>query len=218
MVGEDGRLYLPEAFLGAARRAGLAHEIDRWVVRQAIGLIHANEQAERDVRVEVNLSPEAIDDRDLIPLIEEEIAATGIDPANLILEVTGAAAISDLEGAKKLAKSLRALGCRFALDDFQSTFGSFRYLKELPIDYLKLDGELITSLAESKTSELIIKALVDVARGTATKTVAVFVSDDETLELLRALGVDFAQGYAVGRPRPAADVWPSGPAELPAGD
>jgi EAL domain-containing protein (putative c-di-GMP-specific phosphodiesterase class I) len=166
----------------------------------------------------VNLSPEALDDMELPALVEEEIAATGIDPASLILEVTGATAIADLEGAKRLAKTLRALGCRFALDDFQSTFGSFRYLKELPIDYLKLDGELIGSLAESKTSELIIKALVDVAHGTATKTVAVFVSDDQTLEMLRELGVDFAQGYTVGRPRPVSDVWPSGPAELNAGD
>jgi EAL domain-containing protein (putative c-di-GMP-specific phosphodiesterase class I) len=216
MVGEDGRLVMPQAFLATARRAGLAHAIDRWVVREAIRLLA---RAPDDVSLEVNLSPEAVHDAGLPALIDEELALNPVDPARLILEVTGTTAADNLEETKALAKRVRGLGCRFALDDFRSTFGSFRLLKDLPLDYLKLDGELVGSLAESRTSQLIVKALVEVAVGTATKTVAVFVSDDDTLGLLRQQGVDYAQGYKVGRPRPLAEIWPGeGQAALPAGD
>jgi EAL domain-containing protein (putative c-di-GMP-specific phosphodiesterase class I) len=209
MVGEDGRRILPEAFLEPARRAGLANAIDRWVVRQAIRLLAEAADAGQEVTLEVNLSPDAVHDPDLPALIDEQLGATPIDPARLVLEVTGATAVDHLDETRTMARRLRGLGCRFALDDFRSTFGSFRLLKDLPLDYLKLDGELVGSLSESRTSQLIVKALVDVAAGTGTKTVAVFVSDDETLALLRQQGVDFAQGYKVGRPRPVAELWPA---------
>jgi EAL domain-containing protein (putative c-di-GMP-specific phosphodiesterase class I) len=215
MVGEDGRLVLPQAFLEPARRAGLTHSIDRWVVRQAIALLG---RVPDDVALEVNLSPEAIHDSDLPVLLDEELATTHIDPARLVLEVTGQTAADDIEATKTLAKRIRALGCRFALDDFRSTFGAFRLLKDLPLDYLKLDGELVGSLTESRTSQLIVKALVEVAAGTGAKTVAVFVSDDATLQMLREQGVDYAQGYKVGRPRPVAEIWPGEHRQLPAGD
>jgi EAL domain-containing protein (putative c-di-GMP-specific phosphodiesterase class I) len=215
MRGEDGRLVLPEAFLGPARRAGLAHAIDRWVVRQAMRLLG---QLDPGMSLEVNLSPEAVHDPELATMVEEELTASGIDPARLVLEVAGNTAVDSLEETRVLAKRLRALGCKFALDDFRSNFGSFRLVRELPLDYLKLDGELVGALAESRTSQLIVKALVDVAAGTGMSTVAVFVSDEETVRLLRQLGVDFAQGYTVGRPRPVADVLRSDdPRQLPRG-
>src|SRR3954452_13470092 len=214
MRAEDGRLFLPEVFLGPARRAGLAHAIDRWVVRKAVRLLVANEH----VSLEVNLSPEAVHDPELATMVEEELTATAVDPARLVLEVAGNTAVDSLEETRVLAKRLRALGCKFALDDFRSNFGSFRLVRELPLDYLKLDGELVGALAESRTSQLIVKALVDVAAGTGMSTVAVFVSDDETVRLLRQLGVDFAQGYTVGRPRPVAEVLRSDdPRQLPRG-
>jgi EAL domain-containing protein (putative c-di-GMP-specific phosphodiesterase class I) len=214
MRGEDGRLVLPEAFLGPARRAGLAHAIDRWVVRKAIRLLVANEH----VSLEVNLSPEAVHDIELPAMIEEELTGASIDPARLVLEVAGGTAIDSLEETRALAKRVRALGCKFALDDFRSNFGSFRLVRELPLDYLKLDGELVGSLAESRTSQLIVKALVDVAAGTGMNTVAVFVSDEETVRMLRQLSVDYAQGYTVGRPRPVGDVLRTDdPRQLPSG-
>lgn len=213
MRADDGRLVLPQAFLGPARRAGLAHSIDRWVVRHAIRLL-----AETDgVSLEINLSPEAVHDEELPEVVEEELAGTGVDPGRLVLEVTGATANDHLEETRVLAKRLRAIGCRFALDDFRSNFGSFRLLRELPLDYLKLDGELIESLAESRTSQLIVKALVDVAAGAGMKTIAVFVSDDETVQLLRQLGVGYAQGYAVGRPRPVDEAFERRSPQLPPG-
>jgi EAL domain-containing protein (putative c-di-GMP-specific phosphodiesterase class I) len=177
-------------------------------VRQAIALLARVPEA---VSLEVNLSPEAVHDSELPILLDEELACTTLDPGRLVLEVTGQTAADDIEATSVLAKRVRALGCRFALDDFRSTFGSFRLLKDLPLDYLKLDGELVGSLTESRTSQLIVKALVEVAEGTGAKTVAVFVSDDATLELLRQQGVDYAQGYKVGRPRPIAEIWPEDP-------
>lgn len=216
MRAEDGRLVLPNAFLEAARRAGLAPLIDQWVVTHAIALLAARQTD--NLTLEVNLSPEAIYDPDLPTLIDEQLASTAIDPARLVLEVTGATAVSDLERTRVLAKRVRALGCRFALDDFRSTFGSFRLLKELPLDYLKLDGELVSSVAESRSSQLIVKALVDVGRALDMRTVAVFVSDEELLRALRLQGVDCAQGYAVGRPLPAQELWPDDRAALPPGD
>ena len=206
MVGREGDLVLPQAFLGTARRAGLITAIDQWVVRHAIRTIGEQAQVGRDVCLEVNLSSEALHDVSLLPTIERELAATGIDPRRLVLEVTEQIAIADPEGARSLAKNLRAVGCGFALDDFGTSFGSFRFLKDMPVDYLKIDGDLIVSLSESRTAQLVVKALVDVARGTGADTIAVFTSDDATLQLLRELGVGYAQGHRVGRPRPIAEA------------
>ena len=206
MIGSDGELVLPQAFFGTARRAGLTTAIDQWVVRRAIRTIGEQAKVGRDVRFEVNLSSESLHDAGLMPTIERELATTCIDPAKLVLEVTEQIAIADPEGARSLAKHLRAVGCGFALDDFGTSFGSFRFLKDMPVDYLKIDGDLIVSLAESRTAQLVVKALVDVARGTGADTIAVFASDDRTLELLRELGVGYAQGHKVGRPRPIAEA------------
>jgi PAS domain S-box-containing protein len=206
MTGPDGGLVLPQAFFGTARRAGMTAAIDQWVVRRAIRTIAEQAQVGRDIRLEVNLSAESIDDPALLPTIESELASTGIDPARLILEVPERVAIEDAEGASRLAKRARAMGCSFALDDFGTSFGSFRFLKNLPVDFLKIDGDLIVTLSESRTAQLVVKALVDVAKGTGAETIAVFASDDEALRMLRELGVGYAQGHKVGRPRPIAEA------------
>jgi PAS domain S-box-containing protein len=215
MVDDEGRLILPQAFLKPAEQSGLIRSIDHWVVRRAIRLIAENRQAGRDVRIEVNVSPESLGDRDLLGVLDQELASTAIDPANLVVEVTESAAVANPEGTSALAKGVRGLGARFALDDFGSTFGSFRHLKDLPLDYLKIDGDLVGSLTESRTAQLVVKALVDVARGTGTETIAVFVSEEETLALLRQHGVGYAQGYVVGRPQPLSEVFADGRAALP---
>jgi PAS domain S-box-containing protein len=206
MLGSDGELIMPQAFFGTARRAGLLRGIDQWVVRRAIRTIGEQAQVGREVCLEVNLSAESLHDPALVPAIDRELATTGIEPGRLVLEIAEHVAIADQEGARMLAKHLRAIGCGFALDDFGTSFGSFRFLKDMPVDYLKLDGDLIVTLTESRTAQLVVKALVDVARGTGAETIAVFASDDETLGLLRELGVGFAQGHKVGRPRPIADA------------
>src|SRR2546423_3510425 len=206
MIGPDGQRLLPQSFLVTARRAGLLAAIDQWVVRRAIRTIGEQARVGRDVCLEMNLSAEGLHDASLLPAIEGELARTGIEPNRLVLEVPEQVAITDPNGARALAKQLRAIGCGFALDDFGSSFGSFRFLKDLPVDYLKLDGDLIVTLSESRTAQLVVKALVDVANGTGAETIAVFTSDDESPRLLRELGVGFAQGHKVGRPRPIGEA------------
>ncbi|HEX8649177.1 MAG TPA: EAL domain-containing protein [Thermoleophilaceae bacterium] len=206
MTAADGGLILPQAFFGVARRAGLTGAIDQWVVRRAVRTIAEQAQVGRDITLEVNLSAESLHDAALLPTIERELMSTGIDPARLVLEVPERVAIDDPDAASRVAKRLRAMGCSFALDDFGTSFGSFRFLKDLPVDYLKIDGDLIVTLTESRTAQLVVKALVDLAKGTGAQTIAVFASDDEALRMLKELGVGYAQGHKVGRPRPLADA------------
>jgi diguanylate cyclase (GGDEF)-like protein/PAS domain S-box-containing protein len=206
MVGKTGELIPPGTFLYVAERFDLIQEIDRWVVRNAIALLAEHQRAGRDVRFEVNLSAKSITDPALPAVIAEELERAGADPRRLIFEVTETAAIVNLDRAKQFARSLRKLGCGFALDDFGAGFASFYYLKHLTFDYLKIDGEFIEDLPKSKTNQLVVRAVVEIARGLGKKTIAEFVGDDKTVELLRHYGVDYAQGFHVGRPKPIAEL------------
>jgi diguanylate cyclase (GGDEF)-like protein/PAS domain S-box-containing protein len=202
----------PSAFLYAAERSGLIQAIDGWVVRKAIALIADHARAGRKLFLNVNLSGKSIGDRKLASLIEEALAETGIDPARLNFELTETAAIANVEEAKAFATRLRARGCQFSLDDFGAGFGSFSYLKSFPFDYLKIDGDFIRSLATSRVDQLVVEAIVNVARGMGKKTVAEFVADEESAGLLREIGVDCAQGYHIGMPRPVSEVLGAGAA------
>ncbi len=205
-LADGGEFVLPGLFLDTAERSGLIQDIDRWVVRQAIHLIAAHRSAGRELRLEVNLSGKAFADEELPRIIQRELAGTGIDPASLILEVTETAAIANIDQAQSFLRTLRGLGCGFALDDFGVGFSSFSHLKHLPVDYLKIDGSFIRDLPRSAVDQHLVQAMVAVARGLGKRTIAEFVGDDETLQLLRSYGVDFAQGYFVGRPAPLPDV------------
>ena len=196
----------PSAFLYGAERFGLIQAIDGWVVRRAIALIAEHARAGLELVLNVNLSGKSIGDRKLAALIEEALAESGIDPARLIFELTETAAIANVEDAKVFASRLRGKGCQFALDDFGAGFGSFYYLKTFPFDYLKIDGDFIRSLPTSPMDRLVVEAIVSIARGMGRKTVAEFVGDEETACLLRNIGVDYAQGYHIGKPRPVSDV------------
>ncbi len=210
--GDDGALIPPGAFLPSAERHDLVQAIDRWVVRAAIGLIDEHAQAGNALRLEVNLSGKSIGDHELTGLIERELARTQIDPTSLIFEVTETAAIANMDAARAFADTLTQLGCRFALDDFGTGFGSFYYLKHLPVSYLKIDGEFIEGLATSETDQLMVQAIVTIAQGLGKATIAEFVEDAQTQRLLQEYGVDFAQGYHVGRPVDVSELWLSVPA------
>jgi diguanylate cyclase (GGDEF)-like protein/PAS domain S-box-containing protein len=217
MQAEDGRLVPPGAFLATAERFGLIQQIDRWVVRQAVRLVAAHERAGRQLLIEVNLSGKSMNDRDLLPLIEEELSRTPIEPSSLIFEVTETAAVADIDQARRFAQSLTDLGCRFALDDFGAGFASFYYLKHLPIAYLKIDGDFIRDLPRTPIDQLVVKALVQISQGLGIKTIAEFVEDQETLAFLENYGVDYAQGYHIGRPTPIPEIEPMSLAQSRAG-
>jgi EAL domain-containing protein (putative c-di-GMP-specific phosphodiesterase class I) len=144
----------------------------------------------------------------MLEAVEQSIASTGINPRSLIFEVTETAAIVNIETARRFAERLGELGCAFALDDFGAGFGSFYYLKHLPFDYLKIDGDFIRNLPASKADQLTVKAIVQIAHGLGKRTVAEFVGDDATLRLLRRYGVDYAQGYFTGHPVSVHETWP----------
>ena len=203
---EGGELLTPSTFLYVAERFGLIQAIDGWVVGRAIELIAENERAGRPLVLHVNISGKSIGDPRVAALIESALTTAGIDPSRLVVELTETAAMANIEEAKAFAHRLRARGCRLALDDFGAGLGSFYYLKNLPFDYLKIDGDLIRGLAASRMDQLVVEAIVGIARGMGKKTVAEFVSDDETVRLLDKAGVDYAQGYHVGRPRPLRDL------------
>jgi diguanylate cyclase (GGDEF)-like protein/PAS domain S-box-containing protein len=209
MKGDRGRLIAPGAFLPAAERFGLIHAIDRWVVQQAIQLV--GESIGSVPRVGINLSGESIvGDPQLLSMIEQELERSTVDPARLIFEVTETAAIANMPEATEFARGLTSLGCSLALDDFGTGFGSFYYLKHLPVSYVKLDGEFIQNLPRSEVDEHMVKAIVGVSRALGIKTVAESVADEETIALLHKHHVDYAQGYYVGRPAPLSAVLSDG--------
>jgi diguanylate cyclase (GGDEF)-like protein/PAS domain S-box-containing protein len=196
----------PNAFLYAAERSGLIQAIDGWVLRRAVTLVAEHARAGRRLVLNVNLSANSIGDPKMAALAEQVITEAGIDPALLIFEITETTAIANVERAKVFADRLCALGCQFALDDFGAGFGSFYYIKTLPFDYLKIDGAFIRGLATSPMDQLIVQAIVSIAKGLRKKTVAEFVADAETVRLLRQIGVDCAQGHQIGRARPIAEL------------
>ena len=197
----DDELVAPGAFLGVAERLGLIHAIDRWVVDEALRLL-----AERpDLRLEVNLSALSLDDRQLLDVIRDGLVRGGVDAGQLIFEITETAAIGNTEVARRFAAALHELGCGFAIDDFGTGFGSFHYLKHLPAEYLKIDGDFVRH-PRSRTDELVIESIVRIAQGLEKQTIGEFVEDAETLDALRRVGVDFAQGFYVGRPRPVSEL------------
>jgi diguanylate cyclase (GGDEF)-like protein/PAS domain S-box-containing protein len=203
---DDGAPLLPSAFLYSAERSGLIQAIDGWVARRAIGLIAEQARAGRRLELSVNLSGKSITGSRLAALIEDALTESRIDPAQLVFELTETAALSNLEDTRDFVIRLHGRGCRFALDDFGAGLGSFHYLESLPFDHLKIDGDFIRGLAASPVNQLLVSAIVGVARGLGKRTVAEFVADEETLDLLRKLGVDLAQGYNVGMPRPVSEV------------
>ncbi len=202
MRGRDGELIPPGAFLPAAEKHGAIRDIDRWVIAQGADL------AARGIDVEVNISAASIGDPGLIADIERELERTGAEPSRLVFEITETALVERTEVAVLLAEHLRKLGCRFALDDFGSGYGGFHYLKHLTMDFLKIEREFIRDAATNDADQHVIHAIVGLARGFGLKTIAEGVEEQETLDLLRELGVDYAQGYLIGRPAPL-DLDPS---------
>jgi diguanylate cyclase (GGDEF)-like protein/PAS domain S-box-containing protein len=203
---ETGGLIAPNAFLYAAERFGLITSIDCWVISQAASLVAATERRGERVSLAVNLSGRSMVDPALSAHIDHELDASGIDPSSLTFEITETAAIGSFKAAQALSARLHQRGCRLALDDFGAGFASFYYLKNLPFDYIKIDGDFIRGLGNHPTDQLIVNAIVTIARGMGIKTIAEFVADQQTSDLLANAGVDYTQGYHIARPRPIEHV------------
>jgi diguanylate cyclase (GGDEF)-like protein/PAS domain S-box-containing protein len=200
MPDDQGELMPPGAFLYHAERFDLIQSIDYWVMSQAVQLLHKYHSQARDISLAINVSAKTLNEGAIAEHLAGLLDKWPIPEGRLVLEVTETVAISSINKARDLALQLRRLGCRLALDDFGAGFATFYYLKHLEFDIVKIDGEFIKRLPESSTDQLVVRAVVDIARGLGIETIAEFVQDDETLALLRELGVGSAQGYHTGRP------------------
>jgi len=200
----DGQLVLPAPFIAVAEKTGLIHDIDHTVLNMAIRELQYQAAHGREITMAVNLSAHAFSDPQLLPLLDRLLNQSDVNPSNIIFEITETAALSDLVGAANLIHKIHQLGCRFALDDFGVGFSSFYYLKELPVDFVKIDGSFIQDLPANRNDQILVKAMADIAREFGKKTIAEFVQDDETLRILKSYDIDFAQGFHVGHPMPLA--------------
>lgn len=206
LEGKDGEVILPGAFIPAAERYGLMSTIDQWVVRQAIETLQHVLDVDRKVRFNVNLSGQSLTDRAFQKTLLEILSRNRMPPKSLCFEITETAVISHLGQAKRFIGDLRDLGCCIALDDFGCGLSSFSYLKQFPVDYIKIDASFIQNVASDDTDRAIVQAINHVGHVHGIETVAEGVENPRLLQSLRDLHIDYAQGYVVGRPAPLFDV------------
>jgi diguanylate cyclase (GGDEF)-like protein len=200
MRDEGGELIAPGLFLPAAERFGLMQAIDRWVVGHAIHRLADDRSRGHTHRLAINLSARVFGDVEFLEFLRELLERSAIDPRQLIFEITETAAISHMASARELIEQLKLLNCEVALDDFGSGFSSYSYLKHLPVDYLKIDGSFIQHLSRESVDQAIVQSINQVAHALGRQTVAEYVEDAHTLDLLRRYGVDYVQGYHLGKP------------------
>jgi len=202
MVDRDGRVRMPGEFIGVAERSGLIRAIDNYVLRHAIREVKMFIEDGYKIDISLNLSAYAFDDREFFPnvkaLLNEHPGVAG----HLIFEITETVAVTDFATAHGAMEMMRELGCTFAIDDFGTGFSSLKYLKQLPVDYVKIDGVFIRDLVDKTDDQILVQAVIEVARVFGKKTVAEFVERQDVLMWLREHGADYAQGYHVGRPMP----------------
>jgi len=192
---ENDELIAPGAFLPAAERFGLIQAIDAWVVRQALAMA-------ADRRLEVNLSAVTLCDPDARREIVGMLAAEPVAAQNIVFEITETAALDHLDAAVSFAEDITLLGCGLALDDFGTGFGSFTYLRRLPLRYLKIDMTFVSELVGSVDDRRVVQSIIGIAEQFGLRTIAEGVEDQATLDLLREMRADYVQGYHIGRPAP----------------
>jgi diguanylate cyclase (GGDEF)-like protein len=206
MTGEDGDLLPAAAFIEAAERSGMVQELDRWVVAQALELLAAREHKGEPVSLHVNLSGASVADLSVLEFIERRLDEGHADPARCTFEITETARVHDYEAAGGFADRLTEFGCQVAIDDYGAGFGPFHYLKQIPFDLIKIDGSFVRDMPNSDADQLTVQAIVQIARGLGKTTIAEYVQDDTTTQMLREYGVDMAQGYHLGRPVAIAEA------------
>ncbi|RRQ20964.1 EAL domain-containing protein [Thiohalobacter thiocyanaticus] len=204
--GQGGHIP-PGAFLPALERYQLMAALDRWVVREAVDVLQTQLQAGRRLALSINLSGQSINEDAFLDFLSEQVARLEGESSLLCFEITETAVVNNLDRALRLIETLRAQGCKFALDDFGTGVSTFSYLKNLPVNYVKIDGAFISNILSSEVDQAMVRAIVDVARVIGMRTIAEFVESEAVHERLRELGVDYGQGYWYGRPGPVQTLF-----------
>jgi Amt family ammonium transporter len=208
MVSETGEILAPEKFLSAAERYQMMPSIDRWVIKNALATLgqHADALRGCGMRFSINISGPSVASEDFLEFLESSVKNCGLPPEILCFELTETSAVSNLTRADRLMQHLCVLGCSFALDDFGTGLSSLAYLKALPVSVLKIDGSFVRDAGTNQRTELMVRAIAQLAHTMGMETVAEYVETDELRTRMASLGVDFGQGFAMGRPTPLADV------------
>jgi diguanylate cyclase (GGDEF)-like protein len=206
MTGDNGELLPAASFIETAERSGMVQELDRWVVVRALELLASREREGKPVSLHVNLSGASVADLSVLEFIERRLDEGEADPARCTFEITETARVHDYEAAGGFADRLTEFGCQVAIDDYGAGFGPFHYLKQIPFDLIKIDGSFISDMPNSDADQLTVQAIVQIARGLGKTTIAEYVQDDVTAQMLREYGVDMAQGYHLGRPVDVAEL------------
>jgi Amt family ammonium transporter len=203
MLDDDGSIIPPNAFLPAVERYDRAYKLDRWIIERVFQYISADRKyAQNFTKISINLSGQSVAEDELLPFIQEKTREYEIDSRRICFEITETAAIANLRTAIDLIEQLKADGFLFALDDFGSGLSSFAYLKTLPVDFLKIDGIFIKDMHTDKVNYAMVKAIHDMSVVLEKQTIAEYVENEAVVELLTEIGVDYGQGFHLGRPEP----------------
>ncbi len=203
MLDDRGEIVEPHAFLAAAETYTLMPSVDRWVVRKAFESLEHRAEAVADLATcAVNLSGQSLSDPEFLDYVVEHLRQSRVDPERICFEITETAVIADLDSARHFISVLNDMGCQFSLDDFGSGLSSFGYLRDLPVDYLKIDGSFVRGMADDPTDRAMVESINQIGHVLGMRTIAEYVQDERTLDLLKQIGVDFAQGSIIQTPQP----------------
>ena len=202
MQGESEELIPPDAFLPAANRFGLIADIDRWAIAGAMKAKAKHTAKHIHDCLTINLSAKTIDDSGLVGWVHDHLAKYELRPESIIFEITEQVAVENISIANNQIDALRVLGCKFAIDDFGTGYSSFSYIKDLSADYIKIDGCFVRDLVENEIDQLIVSSIAQIGKVANKFTIAEQVADAETFDLLEEFGIDFAQGFYIGKPSP----------------
>jgi diguanylate cyclase (GGDEF)-like protein/PAS domain S-box-containing protein len=201
MRDEQGKIISPDHFIAAAERYNITPAIDRWVIENTFRwLVSEADERERLLMCAINLSGQSLGDDKFLPFIIEQFQKSGLDASKICFEITETSAVASFSQANRFIRSLKELGCKFSLDDFGTGMSSFNYLKQFPVDYLKIDGSFVRGILNDPIDREMVRSINEIGRLTGKLVIAEFAENPEIIETLRQLGVDYAQGYGIAQP------------------